>query len=43
MSHRLLFANHVFFLLADGGHFVVWRRPHEDRAATATPEETGGA
>ena len=25
MSHRLLFANHVFFLLVDGGHFVAWR------------------
>ena len=25
MSHRLLFANHMFFLLVDGGHFVVWR------------------
>ena len=43
MSHRLLFANHMFFLHVDGGHSVVWRSSHKDRAATAPRVSSGGA
>src|SRR5262252_2013716 len=42
MSHRLLFASHVFFLV-DSRHFVVWRLLPRGSRSNTPPEETGGA